>query len=244
MRDTAHAPGLLPTVQSLLNIVVVAVFIITFILQPFRIPSESMEPTLLVGDFLLVNKQVFSPHSAIDPLPQTKVRRGDIIVFHYPVDPLLHLVKRVVGLPGDRVRLHGDRVYINDVPLTEPYAFYRPSAPDDFRDDFPSMQRADPAVNAKWWIEMRKLLVNDELAVPPNEYFVMGDNRNDSEDSRYWGFVPRAAIVGQPMLIYFSLQQQVGGLTAVVPQTARPQQRIAAALGRLARWERMGRVIR
>ncbi len=242
-RAGAPSPGLLPTVQALLNIVVVAVFIITFVAQPFRIPSESMEPTLLVGDFLLVNKQVLSPHGVIDPLPQVPVRRGDILVFHYPVDPSLHLVKRVVGLPGDRVRLHGDHVYINDVVLNEPYAFYRPSAPDDFRDDFPSLRRADPAVSVDWWIEMRKLLADGELTVPANEFFVLGDNRNDSEDSRYWGFVPRSAIVGQPLLIYFSLRQPEGGVVAALQRAANQRRGIADVLGRMARWDRVGRVV-
>jgi signal peptidase I len=245
MRTGVQAQGLLPTVQSLLNIVTVAVFVITFLVQPFRIPSESMEPTLLVGDFLLVNKQVFSPRGILwDPLPEVRIKRGDIIVFHYSVDPSLHLVKRVVGVPGDRLRLHGDRVYVNDVALNEPYAFYRPSAPDDFRDDFPSMRRADPAVNVNWWIEMRRLLADGELTVPQDKYFVLGDNRNDSEDSRYWGFVPRLAIVGKPMLIYFSLRPPDGGAPAVPQRASSRRQEIADVLSRLARWQRVGRMIR
>ena len=138
--------GILPALQSLLNLIVIAIFIITFCAQPFRIPSESMESTLLVGDFLLVNKQVASPNAdeSAGLLPSTLIHRGDIIVFHDPVDSTLHLVKRVIGLPGDHLRLHGGHVFINGQPLSEPYAVYRPSPPDNFRDNFPRLQSRRP----------------------------------------------------------------------------------------------------
>jgi signal peptidase I len=189
----------------MLNIIVVALFIITFTVQPFRIPSESMEPTLLVGDFLLVNKDIgleVPPHVMA---PASTIHRGDLIVFHYPVDSSLHLVKRVIGLPGDRIHLRDGHVYVNGRALFEPYALYRPSVPDTYRDDFPRLVSADPGVDSRWWIEMHKLVAAGELTVPADRFFVLGDNRNNSEDSRYWGFVPRAAIVGKPFLIYFSL---------------------------------------
>jgi signal peptidase I len=205
-----HQPAVLPSLQSLLQLIVIAIFIITFCAQPFRIPSESMESTLLVGDFLLVNKQT-APTNPADSsdglLPSSAIHRGDIIVFHDPVDATLHLVKRVIGLPGDRLRLHSGRVFINGHPLNEPYAIYRPSPPDNFRDNFPRFQSADPEIDSHWWIRMRGLIDNGELIIPTGNYFVMGDNRNDSEDSRYWGFVPHEAIVGKPLIIYFSLQQ-------------------------------------
>jgi signal peptidase I len=200
-----HRHELLQALQSLLNIIVVALFIITFTVQTFRIPSESMEPTLLVGDFLLVNKEVSSDRGIGALAPTNRIHRGDLIVFHYPVDPSLHLVKRVVGLPGDHIRLRAGRVLINGSALWEPYAIYRPSLPDSYRDDFPRMVSADPSVDSRWWIEMHSLVSDGELTVPPDSYFVLGDNRNDSEDSRYWGLVPRGAIVGKPFLIYFSL---------------------------------------
>jgi signal peptidase I len=211
--------------QSLLYIVVIALFVMTFTMQPFRIPSASMEPTLLVGDFLLVNKEISTgrfPALA----PANLIRRGDLIVFHYPVDPALHLVKRIVGLPGDRIRLRDGRVLIDGRALSEPYAFYLPSAPDSYRDDFPRMDRADPAVDSRWWIQMHSLVTNGELTIPPDSYFVLGDNRNNSEDSRYWGLVPRAAIVGKPFLVYFSLKEP------------------AVSLTNLARWDRTLRIIR
>jgi signal peptidase I len=211
-----HVPvqrdGVLTAVKSVVEIVVLALFLVAFVLQPFRIPSASMEPTLKVGDFLLVDKQSFAPSGWMDRvLPPTRVQRGDLVVFHYPVEPALHLVKRVVGLPGDRLRLRGGRVLINGQPLEEAYAFYSPSRPNGFRDDFPSLLEADPSVDLKWWIELRRSSLQGDVVVPAGEYFVLGDNRNDSEDSRYWGFVPRDAVVGRPLLVYFTLPPAEAG---------------------------------
>lgn len=211
MSSGHHAPvehdGLLTTLKSMLEIIVFAMFIVTFIVQPFRIPSGSMEPTLKVGDFLLVDKQSYAPSGEFDRLllPPARVRRGDLVVFHYPVNPGMHLVKRVVGLPGDWIRMRGGRVLVNGQELEEPYAFYSPSRPNGFRDDFPSLLEADPNVDLRWWIYLRRSMKDGEVRVPPNEFFVLGDNRNDSEDSRYWGFVPRSALVGRPLLVYFTL---------------------------------------
>jgi signal peptidase I len=201
--------GVLATLRSLLEFLVVAMFAMTFILQPFRIPSESMVPTLRVGDFLLVDKQAYEPEGRLAHLlPPTGIQRGDLVVFHYPVDPGMHLVKRVVGLPGDHIHLRGGRVWINGQPLAEPYAFYSASGPDDFRDNFPSLREADPNLDPRWWMQLRRIAANGEIIVPPNRYFVLGDNRNDSEDSRYWGFVPQGDVVGRPFLVYFSLAPQ------------------------------------
>jgi signal peptidase I len=203
----AEQDGLLTTLKSILEIIVFAIFIVTFIVQPFRIPSGSMEPTLRVGDFLLVDKQSFGPGGELDRLllPPTRVERGDLVVFHYPVEPRLHLVKRVVGVPGDRIRMRGGRLLVNDRLIKEPYAFYSPSRPNGFRDDFPSLLEADPNVDLRWWIRLRSSVVDRDVIVPADSYFVLGDNRNDSEDSRYWGFVPRSAIVGRPLLVYFTI---------------------------------------
>lgn len=197
--------GMIHAVQSLLYIIIVAIFIITFAIQPFRIPSESMDPALMVGDFLLVAKQNFPATVGSIPLPSTPIRRGDVIVFHYPVDPSIHLVKRVIGVPGDHLRLHDNHVYIDGQPLDEPYAVYRTGPADNFRDNFPRLANPDPDVSSTWWIQMRSLVNHGELTVPPHSFFVLGDNRNNSEDSRYWGFVPASAIVGKPLLIYFSV---------------------------------------
>ena len=237
--------GLLQAFQSLVAVLVIALFILTFTVQPFRIPSASMEPTLLVGDFLLVDKDVLSGSHCCLLAPNNRIQRGDLIVFHYPVQPSLHLVKRVVGLPGDRISLRDGHAYVDGHALFEPYAVFRPSPPDNYRDDFPRMTRTDSAVNARWWSEMRSLVANGELTVPPDSYFVLGDNRNDSEDSRYWGLVPREAIVGKPLLIYFSLRtpddlpgQLDANATARQPTTALGQ------LGSFARWDRTLHVVR
>ena len=191
----------------MLEITTVALFLVTFLVQPFRIPSESMVPTLRVGDFLLVDKQSFAPQGHLDKLfmPPDEVHRGDLVVFHFPVDLSLHLVKRVVGVPGDRVHLRGGRVYLNGVRLNEPYAFYSPSRPNDFRDNFPSLRETDPNADPVWWAQLRRVGAGGEVTVPPGHYFVMGDNRNDSEDSRYWGFVPGRYMEGRPLVVYFSL---------------------------------------
>ena len=206
--QAAHTVGVLPAVQSLLYMIVVALFLMTFTVQPIRIPSSSMEPTLLVGDFLLLDKQaVASDDWGI--FPPAGIERGDVVVFHDPVDdPAIHLVKRVIGVPGDRLHLRDGIVYLNGRPLKESYAVHRPAPADTFRDDFPTLQSRDADVNTDWWIKLRGLVHGGELTVPIGSYFVMGDNRNDSEDSRYWGFVPRNAIVGKPVLIYFSWNQQ------------------------------------
>lgn len=200
--------GILATFRSLLEFLVVALFALTFILQPFRIPSESMVPTLRVGDFLMVDKQAYEPEGHLSwLLPPSGIRRGDLAVFHYPVDPSMHLVKRIVGLPGDRIRLRHGQVWINEQPLNEPYAFYSPAALDDFRDNFPSLRSADPSLDPNWWMRLRHSVTAGEITVPKGQLFVLGDNRNDSEDSRYWGFVPERDLVGRPFVVYFSLLQ-------------------------------------
>ncbi|MBB5341423.1 signal peptidase I [Tunturiibacter gelidoferens] len=253
-RHHAHhdRPSVFTALQSLLHLIVIAIFIITFCVQPFRIPSESMESTLLVGDFLLVDKQAAAPDGAGTILPAAAIHRGDIIVFHDPVDATLHLIKRVIGLPGDHLRLRQGRVYINGRALTEPYAVYRPSPPDSFRDNFPRLQSADPEIDSHWWIRMRSLIENNELIIPTGNYFVLGDNRNDSEDSRYWGFVPREAIVGKPLVIYFSLQPQVSDdadSSGSIAQsaTANPSRRRVSKIDSVvdfARWGRTFKIVR
>jgi signal peptidase I len=200
-----HMPTIAEAFASMVRTIVVALFLLTFVLQPLLIPSESMEHTLLVGDFLLFNKQEYAPSGMLGRwiMPYRDVERGDIIVFHHPDPPLL--VKRVVGMPGDHLRIEDGRVYLNGAVLKEPYAAFEPAPPNPFRDNFPARVYTDPQIDPDWWLEMQKLTSNGELVVPKGEYFVLGDNRNHSKDSRYWGFVPRQAIVARPLVIYFSL---------------------------------------
>lgn len=199
--------GWMTSVQSLTITVVIAVFVITFIVQAFQIPSESMENTLLIGDYLLVDKVHYGSGGLWGHiLPYSAIQRGDIIVFRYPVHPSQHFVKRVIGVPGDHVRLVNKRVFVNGQALNEKYVLYKSALSDVYRDDFPAMNYLSANVEARWWLEMRGMVHNGELVVPPGQYFVMGDNRDESLDSRYWGFVPRQNIIGRPLVIYWSIR--------------------------------------
>lgn len=244
-----RAHGSLQSVQSLLYLIVIAVFFSAFCAQPYQIPSGSMEPTLLIGDFLLVNKQIVPNSGAFSPLPHSTIHRGDIVVFHYPVDPSMLLIKRVIGVPGDHVRLHQGLVYINGRPINEPYAVYIPTGPDSFRDNFPRMQSVDPGVTSRWWIQMRGIVHDGELTVPAGRYFVLGDNRNESEDSRYWGFVPQSSIIGRPVLIYFSLREphrndpSAAAQVRAPLQTSNLEESLIDHVADFARWDRTIQVV-
>ena len=204
---TSIGTDLISSLQSLMGTVVIAIFVITFIVQAFQIPSGSMENTLLVGDYLLVNKLCYGGNGLGDHLmPYQKISRGDIIVFHYPVDPSQHFVKRVIGVPGDRLRMISKRVWINGKLLEEPYVRFIEPPNDAFRDNFPRTDIPAARLVGSWWLEMRKLVEDGQLIIPEGHYFVMGDNRDDSEDSRYWGFVPRENIIGRPLVIYWSVR--------------------------------------
>lgn len=239
-------PNFLDSVRSLISITVAALFIVTFVVQPFSIPSESMERTLLVGDFLLVNKSIFAPPGHWGwLLPYQPVRHDDIIVFHFPLNPSEYVVKRVIGLPGDRIRLENGRVYIDGKRQNEPFAVFERSYPDAFRDDFPTSPFLDPNVDSAWWLAMQKDVSHGTLVVPPNSYFVLGDNRNYSRDSRYWGFVQPARVEGKPFLIYFSLRERSHTDIATLPddRLGHDKDPFQMILG-FARWNRMFHLIR
>jgi signal peptidase I len=236
----------LSSLQSLLATVVIAVFVITFVVQAFQIPSESMENTLLIGDYLLVDKLRYGGNERWEGfMPYRPIRRGDIIVFRYPVNPVQHFVKRVVGLPGDRIRLINRQAYVNGIPLREPYVRYNSVPHDVFRDDFPRLNVPVPGLEGDWWLEMRKLVEDGQLIVPEGHYFVLGDNRDDSKDSRYWGFVPRANIVGRPLLIYWSVRSAEPDMNA----SPTPGDRLfhlayaVSHLFQMTRWDRTFRLV-
>jgi signal peptidase I len=204
------APHLI--VRSLLELLVVGLFLVTFVAQPVRIPSRSMESTLRAGDFVLADKQSFAVEGVLYRLlPPTAIQRGELAVFHFPPDPRRNLVKRIIALPGDTIRLRDGHVILNGQPLTEDYAFYAPGNTDPFRDEFPFLRTIDPDVEPAWWSELRHLVHNDEVTVPAGQVFVLGDNRNGSEDSRYWGFVPTDELVGRPLLVYMPAPERPGG---------------------------------
>lgn len=247
VRRWPHLPSVPEALASLLQTLVVALFLLTFVLQPFLIPSESMEHTLLVGDFLLVNKQIFGPAGGPQSLlrwllPYRDVERGDIVVFHHR-DPS-YLVKRVVGVPGDRIRIQDGRVLVNEAPLNEPYVALEPAAPNPFRDNFPGRIYTDPNIDPVWWRQLQNLTENGELVVPPGEYFTLGDNRNHSKDSRFWGLVPRDAIVARPLVIYFSLSRpSATDVQQAADDRLGHDRELAARLSGFARWKRIFHVV-
>jgi signal peptidase I len=196
------------SLQSLANTLVIAVFVITFIVQAFQIPSESMEKTLLVGDYLLVDKSHYGgSHFWSWLIPYAPIKRQEIVVFRYPLNPSQHFVKRVIAIPGDRVKLINKHVYVNEVRQDDGYATFNWATRDRFRDNFPDGGLYGDKISSKWFLQAQKLLEDGELIVPEGSYFVLGDNRDDSYDSRYWGFVPAESIVGRPLLIYWSMDR-------------------------------------
>jgi signal peptidase I len=178
------------------------------------------------------------------------------VVFHYPVNPSEHFVKRVIGVPGDRLRIINRQVYVNGSALREPYARYVSPAVKDraardrsadevFRDEFPRLDISAPGMEGEWWLQMKKLVEEGELIIPEGHYFVLGDNRDDSLDSRYWGFVPRENIIGRPLLIYWSVRSTDEDM----PVSSTPGDKLhhfayaVSHLFQLTRWNRTFRVV-
>ena len=180
--------------ESICIAVVLALFVRTFVVQAFKIPTGSMENNLLIGDHLLVNKFLFAPtRTDLERtlLPIDPIRRGDIVVFKFPQDPERDFVKRVIGLPGETLEMRNKKIYINGTPLDEPYVrFLSPPSDDPNAVDF-----SDTGVQMNY----------GPVEVPADHYFMMGDNRDNSEDSRFWGFMPRAYVKGKALFVYMSL---------------------------------------
>jgi len=198
---------------SLAGVLVTGLFIITFVLQAFEIPSSSMEDTLLIGDHVFVNREQFSaPAHYLGPLlPYRDVRRGDTVVFLSPAEHGLFVVKRIIGIPGDHIHLRDDVVYRNGQKLDEPYVQHKgdPSDPygerRPYRANFPAVTPSPwDSLWPEWQADLNSHVQGDDIVVPPNSYFAMGDNRDVSYDSRYWGFIPRSNIIGRPMFVYWS----------------------------------------
>jgi signal peptidase I len=184
--------------------VILLLFGTTTLVQAYVIPTGSMEKTLLVGDHLLVDKLSYSPAGAFSHhvLPYDNLKRGDIIVFRYPVDIQQTFVKRVIGIPGDHIRLSDKQLILNGKAVNEPYVYHSTGYIDSYRDNFPSGP-ADRLEKPAFEM-LQNHVQNGDVVVPPNNYFAMGDNRDWSSDSRYWGFVPRENIIGKPLIIYWS----------------------------------------
>ena len=220
----------------------------TTLVQAFVIPSGSMEDTLVIGDHLLVDKLAYAPGGALSKyiLPYEQPKHGDIIVFRFPVDISQTFVKRVIGAPGDRLKMVNRIVYRNGVQLNEPYVYHK-FAYDASRDNFPGEPTlfAD-GLQAQLQRDMlENHVVNGEIVVPPNEYFAMGDNRDNSLDSRYWGFVPRDNIIGKPLLIYWSYRAPSEDLTgSSVNSLVTHFVDLGEHFFTRTRWERTFRIIR
>jgi signal peptidase I len=215
----------------------------TSLVQAFVIPTGSMEDNLLIGDHLLVDKLAFAPPGAISKylLPYTPVKRGDIIVFRYPVDIRQTFVKRVIAVPGDHLRLRNRQLFLNGQLVEEPFKVHKLSNYDSYRDNFPTYPNTlveKPALDM-----LERNIQDGEVVVPPNSYFAMGDNRDSSLDSRYWGFVPRANIIGKPVLIYWSYETTTDRLVAPGLNLAHFKD-LALNFFRKTRWNRTFRIIR
>jgi signal peptidase I len=197
------------SISGIAEVLVSGLFIITFVVQSFVIPTGSMENTLLVGDYVFVDR--ITPAlkaSYIGPLlPYRSIKRDEVFVFVHPVEPGMYVVKRVIGVPGDRIHLRNGVVYRNGQALHEPYLNPDHGLPDPYRDDFPEYSGAgNRNVAVEWPLVKSEHVQGDDLVVPPDKYFAMGDNRADSLDSRYWGFVPRENVIGRPLFIYWSFE--------------------------------------
>ena len=180
--------------ESIVVAVILALFIRTFVVQAFKIPTGSMEPNLLIGDHLLVNKFVFAPSAGPERplLPVRDVRRGDIVVFKYPEEPERDFIKRIIGLPGETLEVRGRQVLVNGRALDEPYAHFLLPHDGSSGSAFDVREQYGP------------------VTVPEGHLFAMGDNRDNSQDSRYWGFLPASYVKGRAVVIYWSWDQPVG----------------------------------
>lgn len=213
-KDQTETP--LESLASICTVLAIGLFVMTFIFQNFEIPSGSMEKTLLIGDHVLVDRTSFAPPTKWAPFVHYRdIHRGDIIVFYKPnpETPDLFLVKRAIGLPGDHIHLHNGIVYLNGVAQNEPYAGMPRNdgnywdAYNPYRDDFPAITPGpDDQLTERWRQELPTHIQGDDLVVPPGKVFAMGDNRTESLDGRFWGFVPYGNIMGRPMFVYWSFK--------------------------------------
>ncbi len=201
-----HKETLAESIAGFAAVFVSGLFIITFVIQHFEIPSSSMERTLLIGDHVFVDRLTPTGPAFPGPLfPYRNIHRGDIAVFVSPAEPGVYLVKRIIGVPGDRIHLRDGKVFLNGVEQKEPYVI-RDGTYSDYRDEFPSVSPFGFATQ-EWAMTMNKYIAGGDLVVPKDHYFAMGDNRDVSYDSRYWGFVPKENIMGGPLFIAWSLNQ-------------------------------------
>jgi signal peptidase I len=218
---------------------IVLLFGTTNLVQAYVIPTGSMENTLMVGDHVLVDKLAYAPGDGLSRhvLPYEGIKRGDIIVFRHPVTINETLVKRAVGVPGDHIRLENKRLFVNGKPVNESrYVVHSTPYVDGYRDNFPG--EPNVAVPPRVMTMLRDNVRSGELVVPPGQIFAMGDNRDNSLDSRYWGFVPRENIIGKPLLIYWSFDAPTEDLLNPNPFAPDHMLDLAEHFFTKTRWER------
>ena len=184
--------------------IILLLFGTTTLVQAYVIPTGSMEDSLLIGDHLLVDKLSYAPSGSVAKhlLPYDDIQRGDVIVFRYPVDIRQTFVKRAIGVPGDHLRLVDKQLILNGKSVNEPYVYHKTDYLDSYRDNFPGEPNVRVPDSAGDMLQNH--VFHGDVVVPPGFYFAMGDNRDSSLDSRYWGFVPRDNIIGKPLIIYWS----------------------------------------
>jgi signal peptidase I len=226
MATAFHKSTLREYTESIVIAVILALFVRTWIVQAFKIPTGSMENNLLIGDHLLVNKFIFGPTATSigrTLLPVRDIRRGDVIVFKYPDEPDRDFIKRVIGLPGETLELRAKKVYIDGQPLDEPYVhFLEPASDSQETTSFDVRERYGP------------------VRVPEGQYFVMGDNRDNSQDSRYWGFLPRHYVKGRALMIYWSYESgREDYLDEGAGATAKRMFSVVTHFFTKTRWERL-----
>ncbi len=210
---TVHSETWWETLRSLIVVLIAVVSVRTFVAEATVIPTGSMESTILIGDHVFLNKLLYGPEIPYTSwrLPVLRqIHRGDIVAFHYPVNPSQMFVKRVIAMGGDVIKIVNKQVYVNGERLSEPYAQFDPGANMPLIVNFPPSLQEIPTLPAwegldpNWAHVMPKYIKPDGLHVPEGYFFAMGDNRDNSDDSRFWGFVPVQSVVGEPLFVYWS----------------------------------------
>jgi signal peptidase I len=233
------------SIAGIASVLVVGLFILTFVIQHFEIPSRSMERTLLVGDHVFVDRLTPLKRGALGWfLPYREIHRGDTAVFFSPAQPGIYLVKRIIGVPGDRIRLTDGVVYLNGVRQAEPYVV-RNGSYEAYRDEFPSaLSEGIGQLSPGWFTTLEQSIHAGEVVVPKDHYFAMGDNRDNSLDSRYWGFVPRENIIGRPLIIFwsFDLPEDTGDPKQITDRISSFLHTTVHFFG-LTRWNRVFRLV-
>ena len=224
--------------------ILILLFGTTTILQAFVVPSGSMEHNILIGDHLLADKLSYAPAGSISShfLPYTPVKRGDIIVFRWPGDIRQNYVKRVIGVPGDHIRIFHKQLYLDGRKVDEPYVEHTSPYFDPYRDDFPNVPNTPLPERAQRMLADN--VVKGEIVVPPGNYFAMGDNRDNSSDSRYWGFVPRENIIAKPLIIFWSFDAPTAELSNQNPLSPAHLVDLAEHFFTRTRWSRTFKLIR